>query len=237
MSKNVFYRGSFLALITILGAMLPNIAMADNDFYVSPQLGAAYIHSKAKFEPANMTPLVTKERFKTSMLYNLTFGGKIYDNTFLELDLAYAANHKFNKTATINTLFNDRFRTKIVTASAFANVNYQFRNWNMPIIPYIIAGVGYSSNKVKNISQIGIPNYTIIGKRTSNFAWQVGTGILLPVTKNVDINLSYKFRDLGKFRSTGNYMSGGALVSVEPSPVLKGKLRSSDILLGVAIRF
>ena len=108
----------------------------------------------------------------------------------------------------------------------------------MPITPYLLAGIGCSFNKIKDI-KAGFSNapVTILGKNGSSFAYQIGVGFLVPITKNIDANLGYRYRNLGTVKSSNQYVDVVSGQSDFSTPVLKGKLHTSDILLGVAVYF
>ncbi len=226
-------------------AMSSSVAMAESDYYITPQIGYSYQNNKFDFEPVERldTPAITKERFKNSAVYDLTVGKRIYDSTFLELEVAYSPNRKFSKVASIDVGIptNYNFSTKLKNISAFVNINHKFPNvLPLSVTPYLLGGIGYSSNQIKDIamssSQLN-DSITIDGKKTNNFAWQLGAGLLFPVTQNLDIDLTYKFRNLGKFKSGSIYRSSVIGSEDLGVPAVKGRLHSSDILLGVAIRF
>jgi opacity protein-like surface antigen len=105
------------------------------------------------------------------------------------------------------------------------------------VIPYVVAGVGASSNKVHDM-KISVPStntfFTSKGKSTIQAAWQIGVGVLIPVVKNVSVNLSYKYRDLGKVKTTNVFTESGVSDTVS-SPALTGRIRTSNVLLGIVV--
>ncbi|AIL64769.1 Outer membrane protein PagN precursor [Rickettsiales bacterium Ac37b] len=231
--------------ISALLTLLPNLVLATQDYYVLPQIGISMQTNKVKFELLDRViyePEITKERFKNTANYGAIFGKKLYDNIFIELEVAAASNHKFNNTATINLgegflPLSGTYKTKLETQSVFINASYQFRDYIPEIVPYVLAGVGYSQNKIKATKLSSTERVIIRGQKTSNFAWQVGTGILVPVTDNIDINLSYKFRSLGKIK-TGKKYDVIAVGPVEsPVSLIRGNLYTSNILVGISFKF
>ena len=53
-----------ICLTTVL-LLSQNLAMAESDYYISPQVGFSYQNNKVNFEPINRVgPEITKERFK-----------------------------------------------------------------------------------------------------------------------------------------------------------------------------
>jgi opacity protein-like surface antigen len=238
MSKNTFFVSAFIISSLLL---VPSVVLANDSSYVSVQVGGAVPNSKLTHETVNAGLL--KKSPKNAAVFDITAGTEVFANTYAELELAYA-DHKLSNNYQDNNSLADlhatSFKTRVKTMTGFANLSYRFKNLNMPIIPYITAGLGISSNKVKNMS-IATPSITFLlnssGKTTTQAAWQIGAGILVPVTKNMAVNLSYKYRDLGKIKTTRTLTSNsGAPVSAD-HPVLQGRMRTSNILLGVDISF
>ena len=189
------------SILCLAALIMPNLAVAETNYYISPQVGISIPNKTAKFGPFPRDfsqPAITKERFKSSVVYDITVGRKVYKNTFIELEAAYASSHQFKKSALIDfySPITMLTKTKLETRSIFANVNYQFKDiLPMSIVPYVTGGLGCSSNRIKSAT-MGTPEanfFTISGKTTNNFAWQLGAGVLLSATKNIDVNLSYKF--------------------------------------------
>lgn len=69
---------------------------------------------------------------------------------------------------------------------------------NTPVTPYIGAGIGVARLKatVKNSDE----ESDNISKSSTNFAWQVGAGTAVEVTKNIAIDLGYRYVDNGSFK-------------------------------------
>ena len=238
MSKNTFFVSAFIISSLLL---VPSVVLANNSSYVSVQVGGAVPNSKLTHETVNAGLL--KKSPKNAVVFDISTGTEVFSNTYAELELAYA-DHKFSNNYQDNNnlaaLHASSFASRVKTMTGFANLSYRFKNSNMMVIPYITVGLGVSSNQVKNMS-IATPsiNYSLNsnGKTTTQAAWQIGGGLLVPVNKTIAVNLSYKYRDLGKIKTTRSLTSNtGAPVSAD-HPVLQGRMRTSNILLGVDISF
>ncbi len=236
--------------------LLSSLCLAESDYYLSPQMGLSYQNSNIDFDPVHGA--TEKKRFQSSAIYNLTLGKKIYDDASLELEIAHASKHKFSKNVSLEHDYksadgrgirgaqNHNVNAKLTTTSMFANVNYQFKDYlPVSIVPYVLGGIGYSSNKIGdtilNVTHTSNPDpnsntLVVPGKKINNFAWQIGAGFLLPITQNLEVNLSYKFRSLGKIETTNKYNTilGTATAS---APIFKGTLYTSDVLVGLSINF
>lgn len=86
-----------------------------------------------------------------------------------------------------NTVLN----FKIKTLAMFANVSYDLKN-STKFTPFIIGGIGYARNKT------AISSCTKLYHRSNNnFAYQVGTGVGYALTKDITLEVVYKFIDKG----------------------------------------
>jgi opacity protein-like surface antigen len=214
---------------------LPTVALMNNSSYVSVQAGAAVPNGKLAHETHDAG--VLKKAARTAAVFDIYAGTKVFSNTYAELEFAYA-RHNYRHTYKDNnreaTLQDNIFTTRLRTMSGFANLNYKFQNLSTMVIPYVVAGIGASSNKVHNM-RISVPSHDVYidakGRSTVQAAWQIGVGVLVPVVKNVSINLSYKYRDLGRVK-TGNVTKSDDSVG---RLALDRNIRTSNILLGVNV--
>jgi opacity protein-like surface antigen len=229
---------SAIALSSLLS--LQTMALVNNPSYVSAQAGVAMPHGKLAHETIESGGIPRKS-LRTAAVFDIYVGTKVYTNTYAELEFAYAQHNfrsNYKDTNFLSTLQDNSFTTKLRTMTGFANLNYKFQNLSTMVIPYIVAGVGASSNRVHNMS-ILVPSHDIFwtskGKSTIQAAWQVGAGVLVPVAKNVSINLSYKYRDLGRIKTTNVFTDHKGVNDGTAGQVLAGRIRASNILFGVAV--
>ncbi len=63
--------------------------------------------------------------------------------------------------------------------------------------PYAVVGLGYSRSNAKDLidSELDI---TYSGNNKNNFAWNVGLGSKITLSKNIDFDITYKYADFGK---------------------------------------
>jgi len=189
--------------------------------------------------------VLVKKSPKNAAVFNINAGTQVFPNTYAELEFAYA-NHKFNSNYMEMDEFGNpasvsaSFKTRVKTMSGFANLSYRFENLNIMVIPYITAGVGVSSNKVDNMTIArNSPTAAAVyspTKTTTQAAWQIGGGLLMPVSKSIAVNLSYKYRDLGKIKTSTQATISGLSANTN-YPFLQGRMGTSNILLGMNINF
>jgi len=230
-----------LHLTTLLATA--SLAFACNsfagDYYVSAQAGASIAQGKLK--SANISDDKTANKtLKSSAVYDLTFGRNISP----ELELAYT-KHNFKAANTDIFGYSLSRKAHINSLSSFVNATYKLSSLNLPVVPYVTAGVGVASNKTSKINYVGKDglgdnaSYTAAAKRANNFAWQVGVGVLVPVQENLSINLSCKYRDLGKVSSVNNVTdnSDKEALRLVNNKALKGRLSSLSLLAGISYSF
>jgi opacity protein-like surface antigen len=81
--------------------------------------------------------------------------------------------------------------------------------------PYVTAGIGY--NKLKK-SEISLTGNT---KDKSHLAWNAGLGLKTKIDHNIDLDLGYKFVNLGKIKN----------------PIKNVKVQANEITAGVIVSF
>lgn len=222
----------------VLGlSLLPVASKAKQEYFISAQAGGAFPMSKLSHDTSEVGN--KKKKPKNDLVFGIGAGKEVYDSTYVELEVAYS-NYKYKDSYTDSVGgigAPATFKSKIKSINGFANLSYRFSNISTLVVPYLTAGVGVASNQTKDATLSVQPNITLTakGKKKTDLAWQVGAGVLLPVARNVDVNLSYKYRDLGQIK-TSNTVTGLSEPLVS-NAFFKGKLRTSNILLGVNVNF
>ena len=90
---------------------------------------------------------------------------------------------------THNTVYLNTIQSKIQTA--FANVYYDL-DTGTSVTPYVGVGLGYAHINEKNAD---------VKDSEDNFAYNVGAGVSVNVSYNMDVELGYRFTDYGKIKS------------------------------------
>jgi opacity protein-like surface antigen len=110
---------------------------------------------------------------------------------------------------------------------------YYDMDFNAPVTPYIMGGLGVSSNSTNTIYWPFVQQNEF-GHSVSHFAWQVGAGLSYALQDNFLIDLNYQFVDLGKFSNTGQYDAGGPFnLGLTGTPTSFNTLYSNQVQLGL----
>lgn len=98
--------------------------------------------------------------------------------------------------------------------------------------PYLQAGVGWARNTTKS-SHLG--NSVLDGKTSDEFAWQIGAGLNYALTDNWKVDLSYRYIDMGKARTSRLYKNG----STQEILAEEGQfdLKAHEVLVGLQYMF
>ncbi|EDV18602.1 hypothetical protein TRIADDRAFT_62899, partial [Trichoplax adhaerens] len=182
-----------------------------------------------------MPKKVDGDKLKKSVIFGIEGGYKMNENFRFGLGIGMLNNVK-PKDVPAGT-------TAPKASSLFGEVNayYDIGEFN-GFTPYLTAGVGVSRNKLKNnvSSSSGggtatLSSTTPAGKKTgagkivtvgsdsktkTNFAWNVGLGAMYNIDPEFAVDLTYRYRDLGK--------------------VMKGdndKLKSHNVTVGLVYKF
>jgi opacity protein-like surface antigen len=128
-------------------------------------------------------------------------------------------------------------------------------NW-YGVSPYIGAGVGFARNTLSGLSdQSQITNFTGVGSNGNdyftgpaggissehsrwNFAWALMAGLSFDVTQNLELDLGYRYLDLGKVSSNAfNCLNGsgasGGLTACESAIQSKRDVAYNDFRIGL----
>jgi opacity protein-like surface antigen len=134
---------------------------------------------------------------KANTTYNTSSG----NSRNLDFKPVYSAGvgYKFdnNFRADVNAQLRNSSKKNIDTQykskTVFVNGYYDFDSSSI-FTPYATAGVGYTQNKMDKLA-------TGTNKTNKNFAYNAGFGSKINVAKDVDLDLGYRFVNLGKFKS------------------------------------
>ena len=110
--------------------------------------------------------------------------------------------------------------------------------------PFVGAGVGFSRNTISNFgdfstcvdsSQCGGSDAFGGTASTWNFAWALHAGLAYQLSRNVTLELAYRYIDLGNARSGDEIVFTGA--NSHPTPMEFNHLTSNDVKLGLRFNF
>ena len=124
------------------------------------------------------------------------------------------------------------YRSEIKSQFVMANIYYDFdtgSDW----VPYLGAGLGYARVKADNSVEFDGQSMSL-SKSSNNFAWNVTAGVAYNVTENLSIDASYRFMDLGKAKTSGNFDLGQAYTHDVHT---KSKVRTNELNIGIRYTF
>ena len=141
-----------------------------------------------------------------------------------EVELLFDDGLKAQKTSSSGV----NLKIKVKTLGALVNGYYDFPN-HTKFTPYVSAGLGWLHNKISE-DRTGSAKFNGTSSANRNsFAWQLGAGVSYVVTKNISIDLGYRFLDRAK-RNFKVYNSDGSSAMLQIKPVHVG-------LVGMRISF
>jgi outer membrane protein OmpA-like peptidoglycan-associated protein len=94
--------------------------------------------------------------------------------------------------------------------------------------PYVGAGVGLARNEISAIRSTfnNVPTATELGRKSDELAWAAMAGIAYEIGSNLFLDLGYRYIDMGKLETSGNFTFGRGVVT-------EGDLRAHEVMLGV----
>ncbi|MGB4191763.1 MAG: porin family protein [Rickettsiales bacterium] len=179
-----------------------------------------------------------------SSVWGAEIGYKFDDNFRAGLELSYRPNFTPKDTTTstdeeegISESTTYRSQYKIKSFTAMANLYYDILTINN-ITPYATVGFGLARNTVREkeirdstfTDEYGSDSGTTISNITTSknsFAYKLGFGAKYAFNKDFDFDLRYQYVNLGKIRAN----------QTKVSTLEIGKLRSQEVVLGIAYKF
>lgn len=241
-------------LATVFGAF----SAAHADQYVSAKLGASIVKAdslsvySAEYDldtPALLGNAYTSDKEKDTVI-NASFAyGWALESLPVRAELEYTFRGKadFNNT-TNRAYFNaigDAYAVgnadaTVKSQSLMANVYYDFKNTS-DFTPYVSAGIGASFNKL-DVTEYQAVYATSANDKKTDFAWSVGVGVNYALDKDLDLDLGYRYVDLGKVNAStlvawnGSYDGVTSFVGATASDY-EAKLKSHDFSIGLRYKF
>lgn len=126
-------------------------------------------------------------------VYNIGVGYKLNDMLRADLNFSYrdlkysAANSDYNLTQSIKTY------------SFFINGYFDI-NINKIVIPYFTAGIGYSHNNTSALVD-SENDQQYLGDTKNNCAWNIGIGSRFVFSNSFNLDVAYRYVDLGKINT------------------------------------
>lgn len=144
-----------------------------------------------------------RKKFKKALLKSATIGLKLQEKFKIDLSFAYRGKYKYSYF--IQKYNNDK-EQKLYSYSMLLNgyfIPCKFKY----IEPYITAGAGIAFNnagdfysaRVSTLRGGEVHRNKQLGKMQKDFAWTIGLGTTLAISKHIKLNCAYKYTNLGKF--------------------------------------
>jgi len=201
-----------------VGASLPNNLKDKNDWYD--------FNSK---KPSN------------SSVFNLGVG-YINEKFRGDISLRFRNSYKYASSFKDDDFQNMNMEQKFKSTSLMVNGYYdivQFSNFT----PYVNLGLGFSRNKASDYKITGTSTnqtqpFTLTreGKTSNSFAWNVGLGSLVHINDSINLDIGYKYSDLGKF-STTNIIKKNEQRPESKAVPISSKMKVHELTAGVIFKF
>lgn len=231
-------------LLTLL-LVLPSIAFS----------GDYYITAKGGFSDTENTGIVSGQdqgevsRLKDNDLgsgdtFGLSLGKYInIDGNFrLELEILNRDGYKFNSTRIGSSQFG--LRGDIESSSVFINALYDFNAFSFndkAITPYIGVGVGTSRNKFDQVKAFENNTQTSFlnnDNSSSEFAFKISAGMVMSLTENMSLDISYQYANLGDFESSSTYTDlDDNSINTLDKPYQGGEIEIQEVMIGLRFNF
>ena len=183
--------------------------------------------------------------FDSSPLFGMGVGYQW--NNWLRFDVTgeYRANSHFRSIQVDRSVgppqFADEYNASKSEILFLANAFIDFGTW-WCVTPFIGAGIGGSFNRISSFTDIGnsvglgISSTTFADDHSKwSFAWAVYAGLAYQVTPNFNVELAYRYVNLGSAQTgPGHAFDGFPLPS---NPFVFDTLTSHDLMLGVRWMF
>ena len=162
-------------------------------------------------------------------------GGVGYEwNNWLRFDLTaeYRARTQVNARGVYDKLTGngDAYQGYLKSWVFLGNAYVDLGTWNC-FTPYVGAGIGAAYNQLADFVDMGIGTTGAgFGRNSSewNLAWALHAGVAYNVSKNLKVELAYRYLNLGSVTDTIDCIGG-----CSPDSYKFGNLHSHDIMLGL----
>jgi opacity protein-like surface antigen len=243
-------------LATVFGAF----SVAHADQYVSAKLGASIVKAdslsvySSEYDlttPAFLNNTYASDNEKDTVINASLAYGWAFESLPVRAELEYTFRGKADFNNTTNRAYlnsvgdvydNGNADATVKSQSLMANVYYDFKNTS-DFTPYVSAGIGASFNKLDVTEyQNIISSSASANDKKTDFAWSVGVGVNYALNKDLDLDLGYRYVDLGKVNTStvigwnGYYANGVNILGATVSDY-EAKLKSHDFSLGLRYKF
>lgn len=202
------------------------------------------------------------EKVGNSIIFGATAGYQLGYGLSVELGLSYRGGYKYEASVdkTTSKLSVQGMAVKADTSALTILPQVVYRLDMVPVVvPYAALGVGYSRNTTGDgtvtvpasvTSATGVTGGTVKGATANNLAFSIGAGIEYSVLPFLDIQVGYRYLNLGAFKTassspfTPTFAAGTPDVAKAGVNALASKVTYDDrkpvaneIVVGVGYRF
>ncbi|NRA73755.1 MAG: porin family protein [Rickettsiales bacterium] len=113
---------------------------------------------------------------------------------------------------------------------------YFMPKWFTRVVPYLVIGGGVAINETNDLIVENVGELS--GEQQKSLAWQVGFGLFYKITNNINIDIMYRYANLGRV-TTGKFFRTGQIDTghFEEQETNKGTLRVNEFLIGINYNF
>jgi opacity protein-like surface antigen len=176
----------------------------------------------------------------TTYVGGIAVGRQVMDRLAVDLEYMHKAKNttKLNDTNTgNNTTWKSRSDTVML------NLAVNLMQMKSAVMPYMKVGAGMSRNKsfdfVYTDSSDSTNSFTMKGKTSNKFAWQVGAGLNVETSPMFDTQVQYMFVNRGQIQTNTsiNQTQGDGTATSTGGVAKTGKLQDHVITLGLRFKF
>lgn len=217
-----------VAILLTSAAMLAPLAATAIDPNLYLRLDSGYSFSQ------DMDKDIGSNDADSSAIVGLGVGYHFNEHIRADATLGYRGWYKVNASETISgtTLSG---AADINSTVGLVNAYYDIGHFDR-FTPYVGGGVGLASNHVGStelaLGGVGIGN---IGSHTNtDFAWQLSAGTAINIAHGIDLDIGYRYLDMGTAKTGDNATVSGTPVT---GATLKGNLQANEVQAGLRIGF
>ncbi|QMT59753.1 outer membrane protein [Legionella sp. PC997] len=231
MKKNIIYiiSGLIFAGNLYSGTMGTNTPI--RNLYIRGDLGYNFFNDPSAMTASYLsnTPISALDTHIEDRLgYSVGIGYRFMPQLRTDVTFTYRPSISFQATDDAPEIGTAKLRNYTVMANGY----YDF-DLNLPVMPYLMAGIGLSSNTTNSIYWPFVQQNEF-GHTVNHFAWQVGAGLAYALCDRLLLDFNYQFVDLGKFSNTGHYDTGGPFnIGLIGTPTSFNTLYSNQIQVGL----
>lgn len=200
---------------------------------VSVEVGKHYVKVETGFSMLAKKPqkINDSKKLHKAPLYSLGIGYKFTNNLRSDISIMSTGKYKYRGTNLEGQPESQTLQTSAVMLSGYYDFT-PYKNFT----PYAMLGIGVAANKASDLN-INNNEGIIKGASKTNYAWQAGSGVLYKITKNTDIDFSYRYLNAGPVSTTAQYNDNLLGRTADINDKIQVKMTSHNLLIGLTYSF